>query len=126
MEPKTERIPELSPRQSIMGADFGGNNSFFDAVGVMRMDAIIRAPDGGASAGTGSKNNRSGKEGNKTEQQPATATGDAGGHHRHDSSGSSFQGPPDISKTRPLRRIGNNGGLRAERERARDEPFAGF
>lgn len=103
-----ERFSGITPRQSV-GADFGGNNSFFDAVGVMRMDAIIRGPDVSKT-----KTGKAGKDDQEEEAQ---------GHHRKSSSGSSFHGPPDIARTRPLRRVPQN--LRAERG-VKDEPFVGF
>lgn len=101
-----DRNTRLSPRQSV-GAEFGGNNSFFDAVGVMRMDAMIREP--------GLKS----KESNVSQDDKNDFTKS----HRRQSSSGSFDGPPDISRSRVPQRVGNSG-LRAEQPN--HETFAGF
>ena len=113
-EPDYERrmpVPEVSPRlteessdrQSLASAEFGGNNNFFDAVGVMRMDAFMKPGMDGAPrpdvAPTGPFRNFA---------APAGPAGPAG-HDRGTGSGDSFYGPPDISRHRPfIRRLGGS------------------
>lgn len=90
---------DASPGPSVnsASAEFGGNENFFDAVGVVKLDAFVR-PTGStpatASAAPTAKTSMS------NDQRP-----DWNSHRRHESSGT-FIGPPDISKTRPIRRAG--------------------
>ncbi|KAL9049906.1 MAG: hypothetical protein Q9162_006960 [Coniocarpon cinnabarinum] len=95
--PETDqRAPqELSPRPSGLSkisSDFGSNSNFFDAVGVVRMDAFSRT----SSSRPGTR-----RAVRPLEQQDVD-------HMRQDSD-SSFVGPPDIGRHRSVQRPVNGG-----------------
>ena len=92
---------DLSPRASgISGfsAEFGGNNNFFDAVGVVRMDAFSKPMGGKADAGLGVVRT-GGREGPEGWPRHGERRGSSG----------SFIGPPDIGKLRPSQYAGKSG-----------------
>lgn len=77
------RSNSATPRLSVGSADFGGNNNFFDAVGVIGMDAFADPPA-------------------KTKSVVIKELS-----HKKQDSKESFIGPPNIIKARPLRRKAN-------------------
>ena len=82
LSPRELSPPPSGPR---MSAEFGGNNNFFDAVGVVRMDAFSK------QANTRPQSRRSQRQ--ELQDQD---------HLRQDSD-SSFVGPPDIGRHRAMR-----------------------
>ena len=97
LEPRLAVPDDASPRQSMASAEFGGNSNFFDAVGVVRMDAFMRP---GPSSQTTAK------------------SGASAAHGQGEGSGDSFYGPPDISRHRPAN---NKTG-----KKSRADMFSGF
>ena len=100
----------MSPRDSSVSAEFGGNSNFFDAVGMVRMDAFMKPGVSAPASGAVSPRNRE-----LAQWQ---------GHTRQESSGDSFHGPPDIIRQRPLRQPPPVPGA-AEKTKTTDH-FCGF
>lgn len=106
---------ESSPRQSMVSADFGGNSRFFDAVGVVRMDAFMKPSTNGG-----------GPRGDVAPAGPSQSFASAATQRqsRRDGRRDSFNGPPDISRHRSPRRL--EGDIPQSNEKSKPPVFHGF